>query len=184
MLKIPFLVLLLAAATAANTIWKYNGESNARFHPIPRHLRWMDMDRNGWLDRTELRLGGQSRSFSKADKNHWPEGLPPDAFLTKKEIRKLMKIRKVENFSKYDKNGDNKLGYEEWKQYWCGEIWRASEGEIKKAFDAVDKYFCTWYGGFAREKSGWGPGPLGSWTPFDDDIVIKSWKEGAPGERR
>ena len=116
-MKIPFLVLLLAAASAAFTIG------------FPKHLRKFDLDKNGQVQKTELQLAGVFYSFLAADKNG-------GGSITKKEFSKL---HEAQHFDLYNSNNDKKLGLLEFLNYWCNEILDPSEEEIKEAFSKMDK---------------------------------------------
>ena len=116
MLKNLFLVLLLAATSAAFTT-RLKGEG---FFPygLPEYLRRpFDTDGNGQLNDEEFLRGVKKSSeilhlFRATDKNE-------DKVITEEEFTN---IHEAEHFNKYDKNDSGKLGLREFLKYFCNEL--------------------------------------------------------------
>ena len=145
MLKNLFLVLLLAAASAAFTTRLPKVEKYYAGLPVPKHLRGFDLDGDGSLTSVELQLGGILFLFQAADKN-WDHYITKEEFTNVERQRAVpLPIYKTEHFDQYDSNGDGKLRFYEYAEYWCKEIRDASPWKIRKAVSAMDKELCLKY---------------------------------------
>ena len=130
MLKIAFLVLLFAAASAAFTIRRH------------RSLHHFDLDGNGHVERSELRLMAILYTFRAVDKNG-------DETITKEELTDYFTEQGYETdladrlvkgyFIKHDSDSNDKLGLLEFLHYGSTTALYASAEEINEAFRAYDK---------------------------------------------